>query len=121
MGVIGTLLLLAIIAVKLSRHLEVPIASQRVAGVLPSLFGPAGLLFLIRSGTGRLSRLSLLQSAVLVGLIAVGLEVAQLIPRPGILERVNYTFDGLDLGASVLSVVGAYFLVRAMSRPAAVV
>lgn len=112
MGIIGTLLLLAILVVKLSRHLELPIVSPGVAGVLPSLFGPAGLLLLIRSSTGRLSRLPLLHAAVLVGLVAVGLELAQLLPRPGVLARVHYTFDGLDVGASLVSVVGGYFLAR---------
>ena len=114
MGVVGTLLLLAILGVKLSRHLELPIVSAGAGDVLPSLFGPAGLLLLIRSGTGRISQLSLTQTAVLVGCIAVGLELAQLLPKPGLLARVHYTFDSLDLGASLVSIVAGYLLARVL-------
>jgi hypothetical protein len=114
-GGIGTLLLLSIVAVKLLRYLDLPILPPVVAGVLPSVFGPAGFLLLIRSSEGWRSRLSLLQTAVLVGLTAMGLELAQLLSRPGVLARVHYTFDALDLGASLLSVVGGYFLARAIA------
>jgi hypothetical protein len=113
-GWIGTLCLLAIVVVKLMRYLNLPTLPPGVVGVVPSVLGPAGLLFLIRSGAGRLSRLSLLQTACLVGVISVALELAQLLPRPGILARVNYTFDGLDLGASLVSVAASYFLARAL-------
>jgi hypothetical protein len=115
MGGIGTLLLLSIIAIKLVRYLDVTTLPPAVIGVLPSVLGPAGLLFLLRSSTGRLSRLSLFQTASLVGVIAVGLELAQLLPRPGVLARVHYTFDVLDLGASLVSVVVGYFLARAIA------
>ncbi len=118
MGWIGTVLLLAIIAVKLIRHLNLLTLHPNVTGVLPSVLGPAGLLFLIRSSGGQLSRHSLLQTALLVGFVAVGLELAQLLPRPGVLAQVHYTFDWLDLGASLISVVGGYFLARAVTTSA---
>jgi hypothetical protein len=118
MGVIGTLLLLAIVAVKLSRALGLQVVPPGVAGVLPSLLGPAGLLLLVRSSGGRTSQMALLHAALLVGLIAVGLELAQLLPRPGILARVHYTFDVLDLGVSVVSTFGGYLLARTMERSA---
>lgn len=75
-----------------------------LVGVAPSLLGPSGLLFLLLSSPGRLSKLTLVQRAILVGAISVGLELAQLLPRPGILARVRYTFDVLDLLAMVVSV-----------------
>lgn len=75
-------------------------------GVAPSLLGPSGLLFLVLSSQGRLSKLTVAQTTLLVGAISVGLELAQLLPRPGILNRVRYTFDVLDLLAT-LAAVGA--------------
>jgi hypothetical protein len=51
-----------------------------------------------------LSQLTVAQLGILVGVVSVGLELAQLLPRPGILERVHYTFDVLDLVATVVSV-----------------
>lgn len=39
-------------------------------------------------------------------------------PRPGILAHVKYTFDGLDLIASLVSVVAGYFVARALESSA---
>jgi hypothetical protein len=97
-------LLLLIIPVKLLRHSSV--AGSMAVGVAPSLLGPSGLLFLVLSSQGRLSKLTVAQTTLLVGAISVGLELAQLLPRPGILNRVRYTFDVLDLLAT-LAAVGA--------------
>ena len=83
-------------------------------GVAPSLLGPAGLLFLLLSGSGRLSKLSLLQKTFLVGTLAVVLELLQLCPRPGLLGYVHYTFDYFDLIASLVSIAAAYLVARAM-------
>ena len=58
----------------------------------------------VAAGRGRLSRLTVGRTAVLVGAISVGLEFAQLLPRPGILDRVPYTFDVLDLLATLAAV-----------------
>jgi hypothetical protein len=98
---VGALCLLAIIPVKLLRLVDHP-DSAIMIGVAPSALGPAGLLFLLRSTSGRLSRLSLLQSTLLVGVLATVIEALQLLPRPGILARVSYTFDRLDIVAGLL-------------------
>ena len=102
----GAVCLLAIIPIKLVRVAGA--GGSLAVGVAPSLLGPAGLLFLLLSGSGRLSKLSLLQQTVLVGTLAVVLELLQLCPRPGVLSYVHYTFDYCDLFASVLSVAVAY-------------
>jgi hypothetical protein len=102
LGYVGAVLLLLIIPVKLLRYWSP--SGQLMVGVAPSLLGPSGLLFLLLSSPGRLSKLTLAQMTVLVGAISIGLELAQLLPRPGILRMVPYTFDVLDLLATVLSV-----------------
>jgi hypothetical protein len=121
MGWIGTACLLAIIVVKLTRHLDLATLPPDLVGVLPSVLGPAGFLLLMRSSDGWPARYSLLQTTLVVGLVAVGLEVAQLLPRPGALEQIRYTFDVLDLGASLISVAGGYFLAFVLSGPRALV
>lgn len=110
-GVMGAVCLLTIIPIKLLRFSNLPTIIGAI-GIAPSILGPAGLLFLLRSGTNKLSRLSLLQTAVLAGAVAIGLELLQLIPRPGILRYVRYQFDYLDLMASVVSTVVAYYIAR---------
>jgi protein-S-isoprenylcysteine O-methyltransferase Ste14 len=107
LGWLGTVLLLAIIPIKLLRF-EPHAARSFAIGVAPSLLGPAGFVFLLLSGTGRLARLSLLQVALIVGAISVALEFAQMLPRPGALAHIHYTFDEADLGATVVSVALAY-------------
>lgn len=110
-GWIGTVLLLLIILVKGLRWTEYSPTVSTVIGIAPSVLGPSGLLFLILSSSSpRVARLTLLQLTVLVGAIAVGLEFLQLIPRPGSLAIVHYTFDWLDVFASVLGVVAAYVI-----------
>ena len=102
LGYIGLVLLLLIIPVKLLRYGSA--AGQVLVGVAPSLLGPSGLLFLLPSSRGKLSQLTVTQLGILIGAVSVGLELAQLLPRPSILERVHYTFDVLDLVATVVSV-----------------
>lgn len=102
LGYVGAVLLLLIIPVKLFRYSSA--AGSIAVGVAPSLLGPSGLLFLLISSPGRLSRLTVAQTAILVGVISVGLELVQLIPRPGILQGVWYTFDVLDLLATLAAV-----------------
>lgn len=99
LGYVGAVLLLLIIPVKLLRYSSV--ARSMAVGVAPSLLGPSGLLFLLLSSPGRLSRLTVTQTAILAGTISAGLELVQLLPRPGILNRVRYTFDVLDLLATL--------------------
>jgi len=102
LGYIGLVLLLLIIPVKLLRYGSA--AGQVLVGVAPSLLGPSGLLFILPSSRGKVSQLTVTQLGILVGTVSVGLEMAQLVPRPGILARVHYTFDVLDLVATVVSV-----------------
>jgi len=102
LGYIGLVLLLLIIPVKLLRYGSA--AGQGWVGVAPSLLGPAGVLFLLPSSRGKLSQLTMMQMGTLVGAVAVGLELAQLLPRPGVLAIARYTFDVLDLVATVVSV-----------------
>ncbi len=103
------ILLLLIIPVKTFRFLEISHPTQLTA-IIPSLLGPAGLLFLILSSKSKHLNLSIMQSAILVSLIALGLEFAQLIPRPGFLKYIHYTFDWLDVIASSISVISAYLI-----------
>ena len=113
---IGLICLLLIIPVKAIRWVHLNWATTLIVGVAPSLLGPSGLLFLILSSSGRLSRLSLVQITLFVATIALGLEFAQLIPRPAFLARVHYTFDWLDVIASGLSVCVGYFVARLITN-----
>jgi hypothetical protein len=114
-GWIGTICLLLIIPVKAMRWVDIGFI-KTIVGVAPSFLGPAGLFFLILSSTSKLSRLTLIQTSIITGVIALGLEVAQLLPRPGILARVKYTFDWLDIGTTLISLVIAYIVARFLSN-----
>ena len=104
----GIICLILIIPVKAVRFVDAAAASTLIVGIIPSILGPAGFFFLLLSSPGRFSRLSLLQVATVVIVIACGLEFAQLFARPGILAAVYYTFDWLDVLASILSVCVSY-------------
>lgn len=88
------------------------LALKILTDIAPSVLGPAGLLFLMLSSSGRLARLSLFQTTLLAGVIALGIEFAQFLPRPGILEKLYYTFDWLDVLASILSIFAGYIIAR---------
>lgn len=107
-GWIGTISLVLIIPVKAMRWMDETLALKILTDIAPSVLGPAGLLFLMLSSSGRLARFSLLQTTLLAGVIALGIEFAQLLPRPGILAKLYYTFDWLDVLASILSITAAY-------------
>ena len=109
---IGSICLLLIIPVKAIRWADESVGINVIVGVAPSLLGPIGSLFLILSSSGRLSRLTLVQLTLFVTIIALGLEFAQLLPRPGSLAKIHYTFDWLDIIASLLSVGVGYCLAR---------
>ena len=111
LGWAGTLCLLLILPIKLLR-LYCGESMALAIGIAPSILGPPGLLFLLLSSTGRLANLTPLRATLGAGAVAVGLEFLQLLPRPGILARVKYTFDYLDLIASLLSLAVAYCFVR---------
>jgi hypothetical protein len=102
LGYVGVVLLLLIIPVKLLRYGSG--TGQILVGVAPSLLGPSGLLFLLLSSPGRLSKLTVAQLGILVGVVSVGLELVQMVPRPGLFGRVRYTFDVFDLVATLVSV-----------------
>jgi len=106
-----------IIPVKAIRWVNLSTTANIFIGIAPSILGPVGLLFLILSSSSpKLTRLTLFQTTLLVGTIATGLEFIQLIPRPGILERVHYTFDWLDFAATLLSVSVGYIIARFISN-----
>ena len=109
---LGTIILLLIIPLKVFRFFEISYYSQLIIGIAPSLLGPAGLLFLILSSRSKHLNLSIIQSAILVSLIAIGLEFAQLLPRPGFLKYIHYTFDWLDIVSSLISVLVAYLFAK---------
>lgn len=108
--------MLLIVPVKAIRFVDETTVSTIVVGIAPSILGPAGLLFLILSSSGRLSRLTLVQVTSLVAVIALGLEFAQLLPRPGILAKAHYTFDWLDVIASGFSVCVGYLVASLMTN-----
>jgi hypothetical protein len=112
-GWIGLYALLAIIPVKAIRWTDyIPMISPLI-DVAPSVLGPAGLLFLVLSSTNpRIAHFTLRQVTFLVGAVAVGLEFAQLLPRPGILAMVRYTFDWFDVAATLCSLAIAYVVAR---------
>lgn len=115
-GWMGTTCLLLIIPIKAIRWAEGNIAASIFIGIAPSILGPAGLLFLLLSSSSKLSKLTLPQLTFLVTGVALGLEFAQLIPRPGILERIKYTFDWLDVWSSLVSVLIGYLIARRLRR-----
>ena len=113
----GLICLLLIVPVKAIRWVNLSIAVGTVIDIAPSILGPAGLLFLILSSSSpRLAHLTLLQTTLLTGIIAIGLEFIQLIPRPGILARVHYTFDWLDIAATLLSVTVGFVVAHFISN-----
>ncbi len=119
LGWVGTALLLGILPIKLVRLAHDPGTSFAI-GIAPSLLGPAGLLFLLLASTGWISRLGLNQVTLLAAAVSVALELAQLVPRPGWLALVRYTFDYLDLAASIVSVAVAYAVAaRVLGKPRA--
>lgn len=109
-GWMGSLCLFLIIPVKATRFFNEDMANSFLVGILPSILGPIGLLFLILSSPGKLSSLTLVQASLLVAFIATGLELTQLLHRPGILAAVHYTFDWFDIVASLISVFLGYIV-----------
>ena len=85
LGWAGTLCLLLILPVKMLRFFD-GTGMALAIGVAPSILGPPGVLFLLLSSTGRLARLVPLQATLIAGTVAVGLELLQLLPRPGLLD-----------------------------------
>jgi len=105
-GLMGLICLLLIVPVKAIRWVNMSAATTIIVGVAPSV---------LVSSSSRLSRLTLVQVTLLVAAIAVGLEFVQLLSRRGILAKVHYTFDWLDVIASVFSVCVAFVVARVMT------
>lgn len=114
-GWMGTILLLGILPIKFMRVVH-HLASDFTIGIAPSILGPAGLLFLLLSSTGRIARLSLNQATLLVMTLSVTLELVQLLPRPEVLAHVHYTFDYYDLVATIVSVALAHVVAAGILR-----
>jgi hypothetical protein len=115
-GWLGAIILLLIIPIKAIRFFEISYFSQLIVGSAPNLLGPAGLLFLILSSKSKHLNLSIIQASILVFLIAIGLEFAQLLPRPGFLKYIHYTFDWLDIVSSLISVIIAYLVAKILFK-----
>lgn len=105
---IGTICLFLIIPIKAFRWVGGPIAHTILVGIAPSLLAPAGFMFLILSSSGRISRLTLPQLSLSMLMVSLLTEFVQLLPRPGVLAMVHYTFDWYDVMASFLSVGVGY-------------
>jgi hypothetical protein len=96
---------------KVARHFD-PGIDPTFIGVAPSLLGPAGLLLVILSSKGRFAHLTLAPAAAVAGTIALGLEFAQILP----LVRRIYTFDWLDVAATLIGLSAAAVLSSILRR-----
>jgi hypothetical protein len=105
-----------ILAIKLLRLLPAPARTWVLVGIAPSALGAAAVFFLLASMSGRLNRMTTFRLALLATAAALAMEFLQLLPRPGILARVHYTFDWLDVAASVAGVGAGYLLALLLAR-----
>jgi hypothetical protein len=108
-GFTGSALWLLIIPIKLSRFFNFTIF-EALSNNLPSFLGAAGLFLILLSTKGKLSKLTIVQSALIAISVSIIVEAVQLIPRPGILAYVHYTFDYLDILFSITGVVIFYLI-----------
>lgn len=109
-GYIGLTLWLLIIPIKLNRYSNLRIIETLIDN-LPSFLGAAGLFLVLLSNKGKLSKLTIVQSASITIAVSVLIEFIQLIPRPGILSCVFYTFDILDILFSIIGAVISYLII----------
>jgi len=107
---IGLTLWLLIIPIKLNRYFNLKIF-ELLDNNLPSFLGAAGLFLILFSTRGKLSNLTVVHSALLAISVSVIVEAIQLIPRPGILAYVYYTFDYLDILFSIIGVAFSYLVI----------
>ena len=103
-GWIGTFLLLLIIPIKIIRFSDSSIFYLLIDNG-PSFLGTSGLFFLFLSSKHKYFNHKIYQLALFTLIISISIELIQLIPRPGILARVIYTFDTRDLIVSVIGLV----------------
>lgn len=109
-GYIGLILWLLIIPIKLNRYSNLRIIETLIDN-LPSFLGAAGLFLVLLSNKGKLSKLTVVKSAIIAIVISVLIELIQLLPRPGILSYVVYTFDYFDTLFSIIGVVIFYMII----------
>jgi uncharacterized membrane protein len=86
--------------------------TKLIIDIAPSILGPAGLLFLVLSSSSKWLNRSLLQSTFLVAFTALALEFMQLLPRPGFLKHLHYTFDWSDVISSIISLTISYVVAK---------
>ena len=115
-GWLGTLIFLLLILIKIFRFFEIGYISNLIIGIAPSLLGPAGLLFLILSSKSKYLNLSLIRLSIIISIVAIGLEFAQSVPRPGFLKYIHYTFDWLDIISSLISVIISYLVAKILIK-----
>lgn len=111
-GWLGASLLLLIIPIKIIRYTEMNYITKLIIDLSPSIFGPAGLLYFVLSACGKWSNRSLLLSTLLVSFTALGLEFVQLLPRPGFLKQLHYTFGWLDVISTIISLILACIIAK---------
>jgi hypothetical protein len=111
-GWLGAIILLLIIPIKIFRFAEMNYTTKLIIDIAPSILGPAGLLFLVLSSSSKWLNRSLLQSTFLVAFTALALEFMQLLPRPGFLKHLHYTFDWSDVISSIISLTIAYVVAK---------
>lgn len=109
-GYTGSALWLLIIPIKLSRLLTIKIF-EALSNNLPSFLGAAGLFLILLSTKGKLSKLTVVQSALTAISVSIIVEAIQLIPRPGILAYMHYTFDYIDILFGITGVVISYLII----------
>jgi len=107
---IGLTLWLLIIPIKLNRYFDLRIF-ETLNDNLPSFLGSAGLFLVLLSNKGKLSKLTVVQSVFIAIAISVLIELVQLLPRPGILSYINYTFDFVDILFSLIGVGISYLII----------
>ena len=110
-GWIGVICWVLILPVKEARRFDLGI-DPMVIGFAPSLLGPAGLLLVLLSSERRFARLTIGEAALMAGTVALGLEFAQVLP----LVRRIYTFDWLDVAATLFSIVAGAMISAGLRR-----
>ncbi|MCK4359770.1 MAG: hypothetical protein KAW92_13725 [Candidatus Cloacimonetes bacterium] len=108
-AIIGLILLIFIIPIKLSRFLNVEL-NEFIINNSTSLLGPSGLLFIILGSKGRFAKLSLFQATLLTLIIALLLELSQLVFRIKIIRSNLFTFDIVDLLLSIVSIFFSFII-----------
>jgi hypothetical protein len=110
-GWIGVICWVLILPAKGARRFDLGI-DPMVVGIAPSLLGPAGLLLVILASERRFARLTIGEAALLAGTVALGLEFVQVLP----FVRRLYTFDWLDVAATLLSIGAGVVLSAGLRR-----